>query len=218
MNLLSKPLPVLVLCCLVMAVFWLAPQARAELIINEIMGDPNQDWDGDGALSYKDDEWIEVKNVGESTEDLSLYWLRDTTGEDLHLQLSGTLEPGEMVAFYGSDATAWQQEQDITSSGFSINNTGDTIELVKAVPDETGRFLAVVYAVTILDHEAENDRSSGWDWESQQWVMNDSLNPYSGGFSPQGNGCPPTPGEPNICSPLVSVEQTTWGALKSQYR
>jgi len=218
MNLLSKPLPVLFLLCLVMAVFWLSPQARADLIINEIMGDPNRDWDGDGAFNYRQDEWIEVMNNGLVAEDLSNYWLRDTTGDDLHLQLSGILQAGQVAAFYGSDALAWQQEQGHSIVGFSINNSGDTMELLKTVPDQNGSSLVLVHTVSVQDHEAEDDRSSGWNSETGQWEMNDALNPYSGGFEPQGNDCQPSPGELNVCVPLVPVEPTSWDALKSQYR
>ncbi len=217
MNLLSKPLPVLLLCCLVLAVFWLTPQAKAELIINEIMGDPNQDWDGDNTYNYRGDEWIEVKNDGTVAEDLTNYWLRDTYGDDLHLQLHGILHPDEIAVFYGSEAVAWQQLHGQSVLGFSINNTGDTMELVKEDPNQGG-VLIVVHTVTILDHEADDDRSSGWDPETNLWSLNDALNPYSGGFEPQGNSCQPTPGQPNDCVPLVPVDQTSWDALKCQYR
>ena len=218
MNLLSKPQVLLVLCCLVIALLWLSPQARADLIINEIMGDPNQDWDGSGAYDFRGDEWIEVMNDGEISEDLTRYWLRDTTGDDAHLQLHGTLQPGQVAVFYGSEAAAWQQLHGFSVTGLSINNSGDTIELLQTVPDEDDSTLVVVHSITILDHEAEDDRSSGWDSETGLWSMNDALNPYNGGSSPQGNDCQPSPGEQNLCVPLVPVQQTSWDALKCQYR
>jgi hypothetical protein len=218
MNLLSKPQVLLVLCCLVIALFWLSPQARADLIINEIMGDPNQDWDGSGEYNFRGDEWIEVMNDGETSEDLTSYWLRDTTGDEAHLQLHGTLQSGEVAIFFGSEAAAWQQLHGFSVTGLSINNSGDTIELLKTVPDEGGSTLVVVHSITILDHEAEDDRSSGWDSETGLWSMNDALNPYNGGSEPQGNDCQPSPGESNICVPLVPVQRTSWDALKSQYR
>lgn len=218
MNFLSKPLPVLLLCCLVLSIFWLSPQARAGLIINEIMGDPNQDWDGSGVYNYGGDEWIEVINAGEVTEDLTNYWLRDATGDDIHLQLHGVLEPGGIAVFFGSEALAWQRLHGHSIVGFSINNSGDTIELLKTIPNQSGTDLELVHTVTILDHESEDDRSSGWDANTGAWVMNDALNPYNGGFSPEGNDCQPTPGEANVCGSEVSVEATAWGSLKSQYR
>lgn len=218
MNLLSRPLPVLLMCCMVLAVFWLVPQARADLVINEIMGDPAEDWNGDSQYNYRDDEWIEVINTGTEVEDLRNYWLRDTTGDDLHLQLWGDLEPGAVAVFYGSDALAYQAAQGSSMVGFSINNSGDTIELLKTVPDPSGGGLAVVHTVTILNHEAEDERSSGRDSQSHAWILFDGLNTYSGAFTPQGTDCSPTPGEQNVCDNQVAVDRTTWDALKSQYR
>jgi len=218
MNLLSKPLSALLLCCLVLAVFWLPAQARCELIINEIMGDPAQDWDGDGTYNFRGDEWIEVMNEGTVAEDMTNYWLRDSTGDELHLQLHGIIYPGEVAVYYGSEAVAWQQLYGNTVVGFSINNSGDTIELLKTIDAPGGTDLVLIHSVTILDHEAEDDRSSGLDSETGEWAMNDALNPYNGGFSPQGNDCQPTPGQPNVCVPLVPVAATTWGSVKSCYR
>ncbi len=218
MVFLSRPLTVLLLLCLVWSAFSLVPQVQAELMINEVLGDPNQDWDGDGTVNFRGDEWIEVLNNGAATEDLSDYWLRDVYGDDLHLQLFGTLEPGAVTVFYGSDAVAWQEGQGVFVSGFSINNTGDTLELLRTIPDQASTALVMIHRVTLDNHEVEDDRSSGWDPETEQWTMFDAWNPYNGGFEPQGTGCLPTPGDPNICVPLVPVETTSWDLLKSQYR
>jgi Lamin Tail Domain len=218
MDYLSRPLVLLLLCGLLVSSLWLVPHVRAEVLINEVLGDPDQDWDGDGEVNYKSDEWIEVKNDGDSVEDLSEYWVRDGSGEDPHLQLSGALEPGETAVFYGSDAMIWQQEQGQSTLGFSINNSGETLELLRTESDFSGTALIVVHQVILLDHEVENDRSSGWDPDTGQWIMFDALNPYNGAFEPQGNNCLPSPGELNICTPLVPVFGLTWDQLKSRYR
>ncbi len=218
MMFLSRPIPVLLLLCLMLTVFWLAPNARAELIINEILGDPNQDWDGDGQVSYRGDEWIEVLNNGASTEDLADFWLKDIFGDNMHLQLSGFLDSGAVAVFYGSDAMLWQADHGETITGFSINNTGDTIELFRTVTDGTGSSLVMIHRVILNNHEVEDDRSSGWDPDTELWSMFDALNPYNGSNEPQGSDCLPTPGELNVCNPLVPVAATSWGNLKSQYR
>src|SRR5205814_6900732 len=53
----------------------LAPSARAQspLKLNEFLAGPARDWDGSGALSTRDDEWIEVMNGGAAPLDLSGY-------------------------------------------------------------------------------------------------------------------------------------------------
>ena len=38
--------------------------SHASLSINEIMGDPATDWDGDGEYEYRYDEWVELYNPG----------------------------------------------------------------------------------------------------------------------------------------------------------
>ena len=215
---LSRPMPVLLLLCLVLSAFWLVPEAAAELVINEVLGDPAQDWDGDGALSYKGDEWIEVLNNGITAEDLSNFWLRDIFGEAMHFQLFGTLQPGSVAVFYGSDAMAWQEEQGLSIIGFSINNTGDSLELFQSIPGETTTALVLIHQVTLNNHEVEDDRSSGFNPETGTWSMFDAWNPYSGSFDPQGTDCLPTPGEWNECNYLVPVARTSWNHLKSQYR
>ncbi len=202
----------------VLAAFCLVPQAQAELVINEILGDPLQDWDGDGILSFRGDEWIEVLNNGASEEDLTEYWLRDDHGEDPHLNLFGTLEPGQVAIFYGSDSVAWQLEQGQSGYGFSINNTGDTIELLRSVPEQSPDTLIMIHRVILNSHEVEDDRSSGWDLSGEEWTLFDALNPYSGTSTPEGNDCLPTPGQLNVCEPLVPVHPTRWDHLKSRYR
>jgi len=192
--------------------------AQADLVINEVLGDPNQDWDGDGTLTYRNDEWIEVLNRGPETIDLGEYWLRDDHGSAPHIQLDGTLEPGAVLVVYGSDAMAWQTANGQPIIGLSVNNTGDGIDLLRTVPGKAGPLLEVVDRVVVQDHEVEDDRSSGRQVESDAWLLFDALNPYSGSVDPQGTECAPSPGAPNDCSINVATEQARWGALKSRYR
>ena len=197
---------------------WLAPQARAELMINEVLGDPNRDWDGDGQVSYRGDEWIEVMNNGPETVDLTTYYLRDIYQDNLHLQLFGVLEPGEVAVFYGSDAEAWQHEQGQFITGFSINNTGDTLELVQILPGVSGPAWTLIDRVVLTNHEVEDDRSGGWNPETDVWALFDAWNPYHGTQIPLSTECLPSPGEPNTCQLLVPVESASWDLLKSRYR
>jgi len=195
----------------------LAP-ARAELIINEVLADPQRDWDGDGVLDYKGDEWIEVLNTGYDVEDLTQYYLRDIYGSDPHLQLEGLLRPGEVKVFYGSEAMAWQIVHGYSDYGFALNNTGETVELLRALDQEDPPSFEVVDSVTLLAHETQDDRSSGWAQEGGGWVLYDALNPYGGSLEPGPSGCQPTPGDLNFCIPLVPLERRSFGALKSLYR
>ena len=48
------------------------------------------------------------------------------------------------------------------------------------------------------------------------WTLFDSLNPYTGGLTPPGTGCAPTPGQANQCNTTPTL-RTTWGGVKVRY-
>ncbi len=217
MRNLSRHALVPVLCGLLGALAPALP-AQADLIINEVLGDPARDWDGDGELSYRDDEWVEILNTGPRVVDLGDYWLRDDHGSAPHIQLSGLLDAGEVRVVYGSDAVAWQQANGRPILGLSVNNTGDVIELLQTVPGTTEPFLEVVDRVAVRDHEVENDRSSGRHPDSGEWILFDALNPYEGSEEPGSTACEPSPGLANQCTSNTATERETWDAVKSRYR
>ena len=74
------------------------------------------------------------------------------------------------------------------------------------------------HSVTVRAHETDQDRSSGWDQDGSGWVLYDALNPYGGSLEPGPSGCQPTPGQPNVCVPLVPVDRKSLGGIKSLYR
>ncbi|MEN8005607.1 MAG: lamin tail domain-containing protein [Candidatus Krumholzibacteriota bacterium] len=188
------------------------------LIINEVLADPASDWDGDGAVDFKNDEWIEVLNNGTAPIDLSDYYLRDILGEEPHLRLTGVVDPGEAAIFYGSDAVAWQTEMGLTTSGLSLNNGGDLIQLLREYQGPDGPAMELMFAISYDDHEAEDDRSCGFNQEVSDWILFDAMNPYGGALEPVGTGCSPSPGDPNQCRGPVAVEARSFGAVKAVFR
>ena len=52
--------------------FFFNPQLQAQIIINEFMADPARVWEGDVEHSSRDDEWVEVINVGNADVDLAV--------------------------------------------------------------------------------------------------------------------------------------------------
>lgn len=132
------------------------------------------------------------------------------------MNLSGILAPGEVAVFYGSDAVAWQQANGAGVTGFSLNNSGDTVELLREVPGETTMVRVDIYIY--VAHEGEDDRASGRLPVTGEWALFDQLNPYDGDTPPWGTGCAPTPGVPNDCVPNVPNQTATWGHLKVYYR
>jgi len=199
-----------------------ASDARAELdpgiIINEVLADPATDWNGDGAVDAKNDEWIEVRNIDTVPIDLADYWLRDSSGDTPDLRLSGRLDPGECAVFFGSQAAAWQTANGLVAAGFALNNTGDLVQLLRTIPGTDPRQLELMFAVSIYDHAAEDDRSCGFDTDHIEWLLFDAMFPYPGAQEPVGTGCAPSPGAENLCGDEVATEAASFGEVKATYR
>lgn len=190
--------------------------APGQLLLNEALSAPGSDWDGDGEIHFRGDEWIEIVNAGSVTESLDGVYVRDATGDGYHLGLSGTLAPGEVRVYYGSDAEAWQAAQGLGISGLSLNNSGDTLELWRDVDGET-RILDALDVVAIPAHGAATDRSFGREILGGSWKLYDALNAYSGTALPAGSGCAPTPGAPNQCSGGVPVGEESLTRLRARF-
>jgi len=186
----------------------------AQLVINEFLADPARDWDGDGALSSRDDEWVEIVNLGAETVDLSGYRLADGEGSPVwRYGFSGTLAAQAVRIVYGSDARAWEEANGFPVYGLSLNNTGDRISLYRIAGGDT----AAVDGYTFAETAARDDRSIGRRADAAAvWVVFDAHNPCTSACVPAGTGCYPTPGSANTCE--TAVEPASWGSIKSIYR
>jgi hypothetical protein len=189
-----------------------AGQSGGGLRLNEILAGPARDWDGDGLYDSKSDEWVEVQNAGTSAVLLDEYRIADAD-RTVRFALSGTLGPGEVRLVTGSAAVAWQRSQGVSTAGLSLNNSGDTVFLLHVAGTDTTTADSHAYGSI----EGASDRSVGrLGSQSEEWILFDSLNRYTGGGTPQGTGCAPTPGGVNGCA--TGVSSTTWGAIKRLYR
>lgn len=207
----------LVFLVLLLATGWgLAPGARAALSLNEIMGDPASDWDGDGVYGYREDEWVEVFNPGPGSVDLSGFRLSDSDGRWTYGFAAGSqLAAGAAQVVYGSQSLAWEEEQGENLYGFQMGNDGDTVCLWHLSASDT----LLVDSHTFNTYEADDDRSTGRDPDgSGEWEIFDALNPYGGTEPPLGNGLAPTPGLPNTGEPPVPAAGETWGRVKGLFR
>jgi lamin tail-like protein len=213
MRLGSKSLRLL--CPLVTALAALAVPAHAQgpLRLNEFMAGPARDWDGDGVFSSRDDEWIEVVNTGGSPLDLPAFLVTD--GDSIpRLALSGTLPPGGHLVLTGRQSYDWERANGYPAFGFSLANGGDRVILWQVVGAET----LLVDTYTYRSHEAAADRAVGRHPDAiGTWVIFDALNPYTGSLLPPGNGCPPTPGNINLCEATPTL-RSSWGRVKTLYR
>jgi len=207
---------VAIILCL--GVLTLAVPAAGQLVINEILADPATDWNGDGTVDYRGDEWVEILNAGATAVDLSAYGLRDAAAAGPRLFLDGILGAGEILVVLGSDAVAWQEANGASTTGLSLNNGGDEVFLVRLVPGSDPPQTEVVDSAAYPDHAAQDDRACGWDTYRTEWILYDGLATYGGDRDPVGTGCPPTPGAPNLCHGQVSAVPVSFGAIKAMYR
>ncbi len=187
--------------------------ADSPLRLNEIMAGPARDWDGSGTFSSRDDEWIEVLNSGAAPLDLSGFLLTD--GDTIpRFALSGTLAAGGRLVIYGKNAYDWERATGHPAFGLSLANSGDSALLWQIAGPET----LLVDGYTYRSHEAAADRGIGRHPDGNgDWALFDGLNPYTGATLPQGNGCNPSPNEPNLCGD-TPVRPVTWGSVKRMYR
>lgn len=187
--------------------------AEETLRLNEILAAPARDWDGSGAFSSRDDEWVEVINPGTGPIDLSSFMLTD--GDSLpRFRFDGALAAGAVLLVTGRMSYDWERANGQPAFGLSLGNTGDTVMLWHLSGTDT----TLVESYTYRAHESAADRSVGRAIDSPNgWQLFDALNPYTGSALPAGNGCAPTPGAINTCG-LTEAPATSWGRLKALYR
>jgi len=189
------------------------PAALAgDLRVNEFLAGPARDWNGDGTVSSRDDEWIEILNTGTETVDLSVFLLTD--GDRVpRYAFTGALAGGARRVVYGKDSYDWEKATGHPAYGLSLGNTGDAVLLWQVSGPDT----VLVDSYAYLGHEAAADRAVGRVPDGGAWTLFDGLNPYSGTTPPAGTGCSPTPGAANACT-NTPVRPETWGRLKAIYK
>ena len=201
----------LFLLCL--AVLEHAPaQAASDVRLSEFLAAPARDWDGNGAFSSRDDEWIEIVNGGAATADITSYFITD--GDSIpRFGCTGTLAPDAVLLVTGAMSVAWERATAHPVFGLSLGNAGDKLLLWKV----TGADTALVDSYTYTSHESAADRAVGRTPDGSEWKLEDQLNPYAGTTTPVGTGCPPTPGVPNNCG-VVPTQRVSWAHVKAIYR
>lgn len=188
------------------------PAAAAPLQINELLAGPARDWDGNGAVSTRDDEWVEIRNVSTAPVDLAGYIVTD--GDSLpRFALSGIIGSGEYRVVFGRESYDWERANGFPAFGLSLANSGDAVILWQVQGADT----IVVDAYTYRSHEAAADRAVGRLDDDGPWALFDGLNPYTGTAEPHGTGCNPSLSQANICA-VSPARRSTWGGLKLLYK
>ncbi len=200
-------------------VLWLAPtvvatpncEAASQLVINEFMASPGRDWNSDGTVSSRDDEWVEVYNTGETPVILDGYRLADSD-TSWRYGFSGTLPGHGRLVVFGAESYAWEKATRHSALGLSLNNTGDVVRLWKFSGTDSMQVDSYAYNSV----EGGSDRSVGrFPDGGATWRVFDSLNPIPAGGAVAGTACAPTPTSPNGCPTLALP--VSWGLLRMRY-
>jgi hypothetical protein len=182
------------------------------LRLNEVLPGPARDWDGSGAFSSRDDEWVEVVNQGPGTIGLAGYFLSDADSIPRYA-FTGTLPEHERFVVYGKTSYDWERANGFPAFGLSLSNSGDDVLLWHVTGAET----TLVDSYRYRSHEAAADRSIGRIGDVGDWTLFDGYNPYTGTLPPLGSGCPPTLDGRNACG-VTPARAVSWGKVKLIYR
>jgi hypothetical protein len=188
---------------------WRPAPVAAAVLLNEVLADPARDWNLDGTVSSRDDEWVEIINTGPGPVNLAGYRL---AGPDSvwRYEFSGVLPAGAVQVVYGRQSYDWEVANSRPAYGLRLSNSGGEVDLFQVGSSGAVRVDACVYK----DHEAEDDRSSARGPDGgAAWILCDGYNPYAGAIVPVGTGCLPSPGTLMNC--LTPVQPATWGLVKS---
>lgn len=112
------------------------PGAVPNVRLSEILAAPARDWDGSGAFSSRDDEWVEIVNGGAGPADLTGFFITD--GDTIpRFGFSGTLAAGAVQLVTGAASVAWERATAHPVFGLSLGNTGETVMLWQVVGADT---------------------------------------------------------------------------------
>ena len=100
-----------------------------DLIINEVLGDPDSDANEDGTYDFSDDEFIEFYNIGSAPLDISGYTISDNSGLKHTFPANSVINPSEFLTVFGGGAlTNFTGNAQLASSGsIGITNGGDIL-------------------------------------------------------------------------------------------
>jgi len=186
----------------------------AEIVLTEVLAAPGSDWSGDGIIDWRDDEWVEIANRGDSPVDLSDYWVSDELVDSpIRYRFSGTLAPGEARFVTGQEARAWQLDMGLGGAGLSLRNTDGDVVLYQDLGDSVVLADHVFYKTYQIDWERSLGRHP---LDGEEWILFDGLNLYHGSQEPGSTGCMPSPGEINSCED-TAVGKADWSSLKGLY-
>ena len=96
---------------------FLIPTIVHAVLINEVLPNPGSDWNSNGVVETYEDEYIELFNPNNFTENITGLILGDVT---TNYTLNGSIEPNSFLTLFGND------------TGIKLNNDHDSLFLYNA--------------------------------------------------------------------------------------
>lgn len=112
---------------------------KPNLVLNEILSDPDGDANGDGTIDTSDDEFLEFVNIGNSDLDISDWVIYDETSDRHTFPSNTVLKPYQSIVIFDGGTPSGNFGGSIvqTAGNLSLNNSGETI----TVKDDSGNTL-----------------------------------------------------------------------------
>ncbi len=125
---------------------------KPNLVLNEILSDPDGDANGDGSIDTSDDEFLEFVNIGDSDLDISGWVISDETSDRHTFPSNTVLKPYQSIVIFDGGTPTGEFGGSIvqTAGNLSLNNTGETI----SVKDASGNLL-IEESYSGITHESE---------------------------------------------------------------
>ncbi len=177
-----------------------APPPAGTLMINEVLVDPPDGYDGnrDGAGSARGDEFVELINVGDTVVDLAGATLADSAQVRVTFGPGTRLAPGAVAVVFGGSAPTIAGVVTVPSDGLFLNIDGDGLYLRRP----GGALVAELTWGAEGGHDQSLTREVDGDPESPMvGHRTRSAQPASPGSRADGRpfgGAPPPPAAPRL--------------------
>ncbi|MEM9416379.1 MAG: lamin tail domain-containing protein [Planctomycetota bacterium] len=167
-RLLTHALPALLLAS--------APAASAQVVISEIMYNPDSSEGGIGADAEPNQtEWLEIYNAGDEAVAIGGWYLQDEDGQTAGLPESATIAPGEAIVLIPGTQTAddfraaWETDdakgfQVFALAGWAVGD--NPLSNLANGPSDTNEILTLRNAEGETIDEVNYDDENGWPTDS----------------------------------------------------
>jgi len=155
--------------CLLFAA--IAGPAAGQVIISEIMYNPDSNEGGVGSTDPCQTEWLEIYNAGDEAVSLAGWYLQDEDGRTEAMPDNTVIEPGQAIVLIpGAQSVtdfraAWGRGFTVIKlDGWTVGN--GTLDNLSNGPSDTNEVLTLVNADDEVVDEVNYDDEEGWPSDS----------------------------------------------------